>query len=80
MPPESCPANSGTLSGIGRNPVRIKSESVSEWRRNTQVTAAAAPAWLLVHSEAWKTQRFSRLRHASSYQICAKEKLKKRSN
>ena len=37
MPPEFCPANSGTLSDIGRNPVRIKSESVSEWRRNTQL-------------------------------------------
>jgi len=31
MPPESCPANSGALSDIGRNPVRIKSESVSDF-------------------------------------------------
>jgi len=35
MPPESCPANSGALSDIDRIPVRIKSESVSECRRNT---------------------------------------------
>jgi hypothetical protein len=39
MAPESCPATSGTLSDIGRNPVRIESESVSEWRRNTQLIA-----------------------------------------
>ncbi|MDI9379701.1 MAG: hypothetical protein QM845_02320, partial [Verrucomicrobiota bacterium] len=29
--PRNCPANSGTLSDIDRNPVRIKSESVSDF-------------------------------------------------
>ncbi len=40
-------------------------------------TIAAAPAWLLVHSESGKPQGFSRLRHASSYQIRSQEKAKK---
>jgi hypothetical protein len=43
-------------------------------------TLGAAPAWLLVHSEFAKTKPFSRPRHASSYQIRSKEKVKKTCN
>jgi hypothetical protein len=71
--------------GIGVVPAaaQIASEGLETYVKlaaDIRVTVAAAPAWPLVHSESWKTQRFSRLRHASSYQICSKEKLKKRCN
>ena len=67
--------------GIGVVPTaaQIASEGLETYVKlaaDIRVTAAAAPAWLLVHSEFCKTQRFSRLRHASSYQIGSKEKVK----
>jgi Domain of unknown function (DUF4338) len=37
-----CPNRIGTLSDLDRNPVRIKSESVSEFRRNTQLDRLSA--------------------------------------
>lgn len=36
-PSDCCPNTLGTVSDLDRNPVRIKSESLSDLRRNTQV-------------------------------------------
>ena len=80
-PPEVRHHSTIHADGIGVVPpvAQITSESLETYVKmaaDLRFTVAAALAWLLVHSESWKTQRFSRLRHASSYHIRSKEEVK----
>ena len=63
-PPEVRHHSTIHADGIGVIPTaaQIASKGLETYVKlaaNIRVTAAAAPAWLLVHSESWKTQRFS---------------------
>lgn len=81
--PEVRHASDVPANGVRRvaTPAKIAGESLGNYvnlRDVRSFTSLITPAWLLVHSKSCETRRLSRLRHASSYQIGLKEKVKKR--